>query len=96
MPSGIELIAFDSRSAKVLQEKLSKRRIKVEVTGSNRQIGYWRYDAIIVATAVAHGADRIATADNDFKTLARMAGLHAVSALEILPSQIEIPLDPER
>ncbi len=83
-PDAFEPIAFDSECAKVLAKVLRQTR------PPNVVRGYWKYDAITLACAVAGNAVAIVTDDGDYDRMIAAANLKIAS---IYPEEISDDVD---
>jgi len=82
-PALIEAVAFDSVAADTLATLLASRHI--QPPGATK--GYWKFDAMTLACAIAGRADAVVTTDGDFESMINSADL-AIKA--IAPEEIHL------
>jgi predicted nucleic acid-binding protein len=83
---GIEVVSFDLKAAEILGTRMPITTLKDIRDQSAGSLTHLKYDALIVACAVRHGAECIIAIDADIAKLAKFVGLTAFH-----PGELRIP-----
>jgi predicted nucleic acid-binding protein len=85
---GVEVVPFDFKAAEILGSRMPIATLKEVRAHSTSSLTHLKYDALIVACAVRHGAECIIAIDTDIAKLAMLFGLTAFH-----PSELRIPTE---
>jgi predicted nucleic acid-binding protein len=84
IPNGVLSVAFDTDAADALARHFPTKTMKAMGSASERQ--FWNFDALILASAIAAGADAVITNNvGDFEALIRQADYDDEITLEVIP-----------
>lgn len=76
----VRTVAFDGRCAEVCAQHFPPRVLRDEqATALGTEAAYWKFDALIVATAIRYSAECLVTRDEGQAKLATRVGLKAVT-----------------
>jgi predicted nucleic acid-binding protein len=71
------VVSFDFKAAEILGSRMPVATLKEVRAQSSSSLTHLKYDALIVACAVRHGAECIIAIDADIAKLANLVGLTA-------------------
>lgn len=90
---GLTVVAFDERCAVELGARVPVDLVRQMRDESGEPLGYWKFDALLVATALRYKVGVFVTLDEKAQKLARRAGVRAAAPAEFLkkePAQGEL------
>ena len=88
----IVVVPFDDRAAVLLGTKMPEHLYHEWRAETGRPVHYFKYDALIVACAQAHGADCIVHLDGDIGRIAEKMGFEAHRPDHFEDAQFELDL----
>lgn len=87
----VRTVAFDDRCGEVCGKHFAPIVLKGEAAkAAMLPAAYWKFDALIVASAIRYGAECIVTADEGQKRLAARAGLRALGVSSFQGAQLTL------
>jgi len=88
----VRTVSFDARCAEVCARYFPPKVLKEDAAKlAGFEAAYWKYDTLIVATAIAYGAECLVTRDAGQTKLAARAGLKAVTPSFFQGAQLSLP-----